>query len=162
MASDSYSYSTSSLTNTDGTLPYSNDELGEDGDAAQKLAEALASLQLPHMPLAQNDNTENDNDDEDDSDSESNDPKKKHAEALPTFTILVCADIDLASTSALAEYLLMDLPHITSTVDLIIAAGPCARDEDLLMYCQGSAQRSKYKRRQQQQLLQQLLLRLLQ
>ena len=63
MASDSYSYSTSSLTNTDGTLPYSNDELGEDGDAAQKLAEALASLQLPHMPLAQNDDTENDIDD---------------------------------------------------------------------------------------------------
>lgn len=68
---------------------------------------------------------------------------------MPSVTILVCADIDLASTSALSEYLLMDQPHIT--VDLIIAAGPCTRDEDLMTYCQGSAQRGKYRRRQQQQ-----------
>jgi len=103
------------------------------GDAEKLLAEAVASLQLPQMP------------------SYSQDEQQGHQEKdrLPSVTILVCADIDLASTSALSEYLLMDLPHIT--VDLIIAAGPCTRDEDLMTYCQGSAQRGKYKRRQQQQ-----------
>jgi len=95
-------------------------------DYEKELAEALASLQLPQMPCAQ-----------------------EQEDLPPTVTILVCADIDLASTAALAEYLLMEQPHIT--VDLIIAAGPCTRNDDLLSYSRGSTQRGKYKRRQQQQ-----------
>ena len=116
------------VNDTSSPIAQLHDEMG-DGDAGKMLAEALASLQLPQMPDADEDELAD--------------------RVVPSVTILVCADIDLASTSALAEYLLMDHPH-SSNVDLIIAAGPCTRDEDLSSYCQGSAQRSKYKRRRQQ------------
>lgn len=91
------------------------------------IMEAIASLQLPRMPAP-----------------------KQGVNPLPTLTILVCADIDLRSTSALAECLLMEPELRNQTMDLIIAAGPCTRDEDLVAYYQGTAQRNKYKRRQQQ------------
>jgi len=119
-------------------------------DYEKDLAEALASLQLPRMPSLHH---------QVDADGG---PTTISIEQMPTVTILVVADIDLASTTALAEYLLMQQQtrqrpqHQRSTtataamIDLIIAAGPCTRDEDLLTYCQGSAQRAKYKGRQQQ------------
>lgn len=85
---------------------------------------------------------------------------------VPTVTILVCADIDLKSTSALAEYTIQQQQLFTqqkqrirnqnhhclfdasyrshkeagfdaTAIDLIIAAGPCSRDEDLVSYYRG-------------------------
>lgn len=84
----------------------------------------------------------------------------------PTVTILVCADIDLKSASALAEYTIQQQQLFTqqkqrnrnqhhhyhfdssyrsrkeagfdaTAIDLIIAAGPCSRDEDLFSYYRG-------------------------
>jgi hypothetical protein len=86
---------------------------------------------------------------------------------VPTVTILVCADIDLKSTSALAEYTIQqqqlfiqqkqrsrtpqhhhyhfdasyrshkEAGFDATSIDMIIAAGPCSRDEDLASYYRG-------------------------
>ena len=121
-------------------------------DYEKDLAEALASLQLPRMPSLHHQ-------------IDADGGPTTSIEQMPTVTILVVADIDLASTTALAEYLLVQQQqqqtrqrpqHQRSTtataamIDLIIAAGPCTRDEDLLTYCKGSTQRAKYKKQQQQ------------
>jgi hypothetical protein len=93
--------------------------------------------------------------------------KLEEISPVPTVTILVCADIDLKSTSALAEYTLQQQQlymqqkqrnrnpkqhhyHFdgsfpskkkagfdATAIDLIIAAGPCSRDEDLISYYRG-------------------------
>jgi hypothetical protein len=99
----------------------------------EEVQEALAGLQLPHMPSKTALHTHSD-----------------QQQSPPTITILVCADIDLKSSSALAEYTLQQKNRVfdASAIDLIIVAGPCARDEDLLTYYRGR-QRSSHVRRHQ-------------
>jgi hypothetical protein len=79
--------------------------------STRKIREALASLHLPRMPEA----------------------------GQPTIRILVVADLDLASASALAEYTLLQKNEIfdASMVDLCIACGSFVRDEDLAPYVRG-------------------------
>eukprot|EP00934_Nitzschia_sp_Nitz4_P002975 Nitzschia sp. Nitz4//scaffold317_size20466//16181//18064//NITZ4_008667-RA/size20466-processed-gene-0.12-mRNA-1//1//CDS//3329547548//2965//frame0 len=84
----------------------------------------LASLQLPHMPA-----------------SLFSDPPS--VDEPPTMRILVVADIDLESASALAETALASsnpdnpLRH----VDLCIACGPFCQEDDLRKYYQGRQRR---------------------
>jgi hypothetical protein len=94
------------------------------------IQDALACLQLPHMPESFHKET---------SDSSKTPLLTQHS--LPTITILVCADIDLKSSSALAEYTLQQKNRVfdANAIDMIIAAGPCTRgDSDLTCYSQGT------------------------
>lgn len=76
---------------------------------------AFEALHLPHIP-ATDDNS-----------------------SAPVLRILVVADLDLPSASALAEYSLQknNLELDASMVDLCIACGSFARDEDLYPYLRG-------------------------
>lgn len=105
------------------------------------IQDALASLQLPHMPAGSY------------TPLASSDLQPPHPDHLPTITIMVCADIDLKSTSALAEYALQQKNTIfdANAIDLIIAVGPCTRDTDLLHYSQGGKQRTNIKTRRRMQ-----------
>jgi hypothetical protein len=102
---------------------------------------ALACLQLPHMPGSFLREA---------SDSSKIPQLTQHS--VPTITILVCADIDLKSSSALAEYTLQQQNRVfdANAIDMIIAAGPCTRgDSDLTYYSQGT--NDSYHSPQQQQ-----------
>lgn len=59
---------------------------------------------------------------------------------FPSISILVCADFDLKSTAALAEYTLQQQNEIfdAKSIDLIIAAGPSVGDSEMLKYYQGN------------------------
>lgn len=124
-----------------------------DLDYERNIQEALASLQLPHMPVAafhQLDDRSDQNKHPSSSTAASStthsrshtrtQQQQQQQQLLPSITIMVCADIDLQSTSALAEYTLQQKNRVfdANAIDLIIAVGPCARDTDLLRYCQGS------------------------
>lgn len=109
---------------TDGSGSGSSSSNGTSDDHTRSIQRALASLQLPHMPL--------------DSDLGEEDAD---GSTLPiqTFRILVVADVDLSSTSALAEYTLQQKNQVfdASRIDLCIACGPFCRDQDLLPYLRG-------------------------
>lgn len=83
------------------------------------IQQALAGLQLPHMPGAESD--------------------QSSTSSSPTVRILLVSDVDLPSASALAEYTLLQKNKIfdASRIDLCIACGPLCRDEDLLPYRKG-------------------------
>jgi hypothetical protein len=102
-----------------------------DLDYELDIQEALACLHLPHMPAPIH------------GISEGSDLKSQ--QLLPSLTVMVCADIDLKSASALAEYTLQQKNRIfdATAIDLIIAVGPCTRDSDLLQYCQGGKQQQR-------------------
>lgn len=98
----------------------------EDAAAAQlELNRRLASLQLPHMPASI-------------LTGGANSPSQP-----PTIRILVVADIDLESVSALAESALQDMPQENplQRVDLCIACGPFCHEDDLRHYYQGRQRR---------------------
>lgn len=98
--------------------------MGDEHCEEDELANALSNLNLPHMPpnngVGQHDADE---------------PR------LPTIRILVVADIDLSSASALAEYTLQQRNQVfdASRIDLCIACGSFGREEDLLPYLSGKA-----------------------
>lgn len=103
-------------------------EQAEEEAAAQlELNRRLASLQLPHMPASILTGVANIN----------------SASEPPTIRILVVADIDLDSVSALAESALQDMPQENplQRVDLCIACGPFCHEDDLRHYYQGRQRR---------------------
>lgn len=90
-----------------------------EGDIEKQLFEALEALHLPRMPMGSTDDSPH------------------------VLRILVVADVDLPSVSALAEFTLQqnNLVFDASMVDLCIACGSFARDEDLLPYLRGQQER---------------------
>jgi hypothetical protein len=92
-------------------------------DHTRNIQRALASLQLPHMPI----------------DADLGENADGSTIPLQTFRILVVADVDLSSASALAEYTLQQKNQVfdASRIDLCIACGPFCRDQDLLPYLRG-------------------------
>jgi hypothetical protein len=106
-------------------------------DHTRSIQRALASLQLPHMPI--------DADLEDENADGSTIP-------LQTFRILVVADVDLSSASALAEYTLQQKNQVfdASRIDLCIACGPFCRDQDLLPYLRGKQKTARQNLHQSQ------------
>lgn len=94
------------------------------------IQQALAGLQLPHMPRTPFQ------------------PESPGDTSLssPSIRILLVSDVDLPSASALAEYTLLQKNQIfdASRIDLCIACGPFCRDEDLLPYAKGK-QRTQLK-----------------
>jgi hypothetical protein len=91
----------------------------------KEIADALASLQLPHMPETSSHSILL---------SSASSSSSLPPCDPPTIRILVCADLDLHSTSALAEYVLQQKLFDATLVDLIIAAGPFSRYDDLAHY----------------------------
>jgi hypothetical protein len=110
---------------------------GTSDDHARSIQRALASLQLPHMPI--------DADSEDENADGSSIP-------LQTFRILVVADVDLSSASALAEYTLQQKNQVfdASRIDLCIACGPFCQDQDLLPYLRGKQKTARQNLHQSQ------------
>jgi hypothetical protein len=97
----------------------------------------LSNLQLPRMP-------------------------ESLQEERPALRILVVADVDLQSTSALAEYALWlqndeNAASIDATdigggnVDMVIACGPLVRNDDLVPYLNPRARKRLQQQQQQQQ-----------
>lgn len=97
---------------------------GDMSNLDNETLQALASLQLPHMPQEMNGDDMND---------------------LPSIRIMVVADIDLPSSAALAEYCLQQRNALfdASRIDLCIACGPFCRDEDARPYLTGKQERMK-------------------
>jgi hypothetical protein len=130
------------FTVTEGDEAFASVGLNNERD----IQEALACLQLPHMPSALH---------ECDRNGLKSPQKQKHQQhrdihqQLPSLTIMVCADIDLKSTSALAEYTLQQMNRVfdANKIDFIIAVGPCTQDSDLQHYCQGGKHRTNMKTR---------------
>lgn len=93
------------------------------------IQQALAGLQLPHMPKAP---------------FQPEQPGDPHSSNSPSIRILLVSDVDLPSASALAEYTLLQQNEVfdASRIDLCIACGPFCRDEDLMPYLKGK-QRSR-------------------
>jgi hypothetical protein len=120
----------------DGGSSSNSNSAHDDHDHTRSIQRALASLQLPHMPI--------DADLEEDEGDEST--------PLQTFRILVVADVDLLSTSALAEYTLQQNNKIfdASRIDLCIACGPFCRDQDLLPYLRGKQKTARQNLHQSQ------------
>jgi hypothetical protein len=110
---------------------------GSTDDHTRSIQQALASLQLPHMPLDADFGEEN---------------ADGSATPLQTFRILVVADVDLKSASALAEYTLKQKNQVfdASRIDLCIACGPFCRDQDLLPYLKGKQKTARQNRHQSQ------------
>lgn len=97
---------------------------GDDADYYERwIQQALAGLQLPHMP--QNPLQQ--------------DQSGQPSPSSPSIRILLVSDVDLPSASALAEYTLLQNNQVfdASRIDLCIACGPFCRDEDLLPYLKG-------------------------
>jgi hypothetical protein len=94
-----------------------------DENSERFIREALDSLHLPQMPT-------------------------NGAPSSHVLRILVVADLDLPSASALAEYTLQQSHQAsdTSSVDLCIACGSFAREEDLLPYLRGKQARRQSER----------------
>jgi len=117
----------------------------------QELQEALADLHLPHMTSsspssarakgAQSHTETSESHQQQQIPSQSNQRSSQvpQEEPLPTIRILVVADVDLPSASALSEYTLQQKNDVfdASMIDLIIACGSFCRDEDLVPYLRG-------------------------
>jgi hypothetical protein len=67
-------------------------------------------------------------------------PPNTTANKYPSISILVCADFDLKSTAALAEYSLQQKNEIfdAKSIDLIVAAGPSHCNTEISKYYQGN------------------------
>ena len=117
-------------------------------DRVQKeIAEALASLNLPQMPTFPSSSAASASASSPSSSSAAAAAQQPFPTVEPTITILVVADLDLLSASALFEY---TLEHQLS-VDLCIACGSFCRDEDLHPYMRGSSSSTLQQQQQQQQ-----------
>lgn len=79
-----------------------------------RMKDAFASLQLPRTATA----------------------GSNQSSSLPTLCLLVVADMDLPSASALAEAALTKLPEGGTLVDGILACGPFLSDDTLRQYLQ--------------------------
>jgi hypothetical protein len=105
----------------------------------RQLAEAMASLQLPQAtsglppvgPAKPSSSPDSSPPNESDETPSPAAPNHEH----PTITLLVVADLDLASASELSEYALRHRLHI----DLCIACGSFCRDEDLVKMAAASS-----------------------
>lgn len=107
-------------------------ETQEQGNHDGVLQPPLASLQLPHMPMPENLNSSHDHEDAH--------TRPVHSPSTPTICVLVVSDVDLSSSSALAEYALQQKRYgvfDATLVDLCIACGPFCRDDDLDDYRKG-------------------------
>lgn len=127
--------------------------------AAQlELNRQLASLQLPHMPASIMSFSEAEaglphismNDGDSSTNSYTASPRRSSYNNTPseppTIRILVVADIDLESASALAESALSSTTDASQEnplqrVDLCIACGPFCQEDDLRNYYQGRQRR---------------------
>lgn len=91
---------------------------------------ALATLHLPLRPVRAEENQHQ---------IRSRSPTPT-AIQYPSISVLVCADFDLKSTAALAEYSLQQQNEIfdANSIDLIVAAGPSNGDTEMLKYYQGN------------------------
>ena len=91
-----------------------------------KIQRALTTLHLPLRPIRT-----------DKSQCRSGPPT---ATQYPSISLLVCADFDLKSTAALAEYALQQQNEIfdAKSIDLIVAAGPSTGSAEMLKYYQGN------------------------
>lgn len=97
----------------------------EDADYHERwIQQALAGLQLPHMPQSH---------------LQPEALAEQQRPSSPSIRILLVSDVDLPSASALAEYTLLQNNEVfdASRIDLCIACGPFCRDEDLLPYLKG-------------------------
>jgi hypothetical protein len=103
----------------------------------KEISDALASLQLPHMPESSRGQSKKLSCDS------SSAQQQQQRDPPPTIRILVCADLDLNSTSDLAEYILQQKHFDATLIDLIIAAGPFSRHDDLAQYSSGRRYRPK-------------------
>jgi len=115
-------------------------------DDARIIEEALASLQLPHMPSIRRPTTGASSA----IGTNFRGPQKQDSSDDPTIQILVVSDIDLSSASQLAEYALEQKNVFdASRIDLCIALGPFCRDNDLTSYLTGRQQRKRFIARQE-------------
>ena len=107
------------------------DETSDTSDCAtvDDVQRALNALHLPLRPLCAEKVHDH---------GTSNTPNVA-VDRFPSITILVCADFDLKSTAALAEYALRQQNEVfdAQSIDLIIAAGPGVGDSEMLKYYQG-------------------------
>lgn len=71
-----------------------------------------------------------------------NDPSES-----PTLTLLVCADIDVDSSSALVDYTLQQRDFDASLIDLIVAVGPFVKEGDLDRYMTPRIRRQRKERK---------------
>ena len=80
---------------------------------------------------------------------DSSHPSSLSVTQFPSITVLVCADFDLKSSAALAEYALQQQNEMfdANSIDLIIAAGPGAGDSEMLKYYQGNNRLNHIKNR---------------
>lgn len=112
-----------------------DDSAGQSESAEDRMIQqALAGLQLPHssqpkkIPPAPN---------------LSAGAQRRQQQQVASVRIMVVADLDLASASALAEYAVQQKKYQefdASLIDLCIACGPFCRDEDLNSYLAGRQQ----------------------
>jgi hypothetical protein len=131
----------------------------EDADKDNNnLRQRLAALQLPHMPeyLSSNHTTTTSGSSplpNPVAEASAAVESKDESSVFPTIRILVVADLDLSSAAALAEYTLQQRNQVfdASRIDMCIACGPFARDEDLQMYHRSSRRRRQRQQQQQQQ-----------
>jgi hypothetical protein len=101
----------------------------------EDIHQALAALPLPMRSTTDDVNTPNQNKNL----QSQNTGTGSTMNLLPSIVVLVCADFDLKSTSALAEYTLQQRNEIfdANSIDLIIAVGPSTGDTEMLNYYQG-------------------------
>ncbi|GAX19255.1 hypothetical protein FisN_4Lh159 [Fistulifera solaris] len=107
------------------------------GDKYDDIRSPLSSLQLPQMPLPENLK-----------DTIHAAESGRSGQSIPSICVLVVADLDLASASALAEYALQQKRYNVfdaSLIDLCIACGPFCRDDDLDIYRTGTFNKSSSK-----------------
>jgi hypothetical protein len=104
----------------------------ESGD----IQRALAALPLPIRPVGEAIRSH---------ENDANQSRTNEMILLPCIFVLVCADFDLKSSSALAEYALQQKDEIfdAKSIDLIIAVGPSTGGTEMLNYYQGR-KRSKH------------------
>ena len=114
----------------------------------EEVLQALANLQLPHMPPKLS------------LDKDGGGKDSSSSFHLPSIRILVVADVDLSSTAALAEYFLQQQQQgndaargslDSSRIDLCIACGPFGRDQDARTYVTGRHMQRRLQLNQQHQ-----------
>jgi len=122
-------------------------------DQHHAIAEAVASLQLPHMPTqaaaaattsgSGNHPTKRSKTKAPSATDHRQQLKFPSRPSAPSIRILVVADIDLPSASALAEYTVQQRNEAfdATMIDLCIACGSFCRDGDLLPYLRGKQRR---------------------
>lgn len=129
----------------------SNDPQQQPQGAIDDLPLALANLQLPHMPeMSLPWPPQTYTKASASASSKSSGHASASAAAVPSLRILVVADVDLPSASALAEYTLQQKRYQVfdaGLIDLCIACGPFCRDEDLQPYQRGRQQQQQLTRR---------------